>query len=239
MNNKKLIVSSLLASLFVGSFFFSGCASVEDSQRPSSELMKEAQTQFESGHYDDALKTYENLRDWYPFSPLAPEVELKIADTYYKMEKYEEAAASYEEFTRLHPKNKMTAYAFYQTGMCFFEQMDTPDRDQVPSYRAATIFEKLILSDPSGPYSKEASEKIKRCHQNLATHEMQVAEFYFKVRQYDAALNRFERVVKLYPDVGMHEEALTKIKICREKIAAVPKNPETEKPIVFPSATQM
>jgi len=239
MNNKKILVSGLLATLVVGSFFLSGCATVEDSQRPSAELMQEAQTQFETGHYEDALKTYENLRDWYPFSPLAPEVELKIADTYYKMEKYEEAAASYEEFTRLHPKNKMTAYAFYQTGMCFFEQMDTPDRDQIPSFRAAEIFEKLILSDPDGPYSKATSEKIKKCHQNLAGHEMQVADFYFKVRQYEAALNRFERVVKMYPDVGMHEEALSKIKICQAKIASAKKNPETEKPIVFPSATQM
>lgn len=239
MNIKRITISCLIAALLVGCFAFSGCSSVEDSQRPASELMEEAKKQFDSGHYEDALKTYENLRDWYPFSPLTPDVELKIADSYYKMEKYEEAAASYEEFIRLHPTNKKTAYAMYQAGMCFFEQMDTPDRDQIPSYKASEIFDKLIASDPGGPYSKQASEKIKKCHQNIAAHEMQIAEFYYKVRQYEAALNRYERVVRMYPDVGMHEDALSKIKICREKVASVKKDPEAEKPIVFPSATQM
>lgn len=233
------MVKKLIPFACLGFIFMSGCAGVDDSQRPASELMKEAQTQYDSGHYENALKTYENLRDWYPFSPLAPDVELRIADTYYKMERYEEAAASYDEYVRLHPKNKMASYALYQMGMCFFEQMNSPDRDQIPSHRAAEIFEKIIQIDPEGPYAKQATEKVKRCYQDLAVHEMQVAEFYFKVRQYEAALNRYERVIKLFPDVGMHEEALSKIKICRQKIEFGKKSPESEKPIVFPSASQM
>lgn len=233
------MVKKLIPFACLGLIFMSGCAGVDDSQRPASELMKEAQTQYESGHYENALKTYENLRDWYPFSPLAPDVELRIADTYYKMERYEEAAASYDEYVRLHPKNKMASYALYQMGMCFFEQMNSPDRDQIPSHRAAEIFEKIIQLDPEGPYAKQATEKVKRCYQDLAVHEMQVAEFYFKVRQYEAALSRYERVIKLFPDVGMHEEALSKIKICRQKIDLSKKSPESEKPIVFPSASQM
>lgn len=239
MNKKTIIVKILISFAALGLLVLSGCAGVEDSQRPATELMQEAQQQFESGHYENALKTYEDLRDWYPFSPLAPDVELRIADTYYKMERYEEAAASYDEFVRLHPKNKMASYALYQMGMCFFEQMDSPDRDQIPSHRAAEIFEKIILVDPDGPYAKQATEKVKKCYQNLAVHEMQVADFYFKVRQYDAALNRYERVIKMYPDVGMHEEALSRIKICRQKIELNKKSPGAEKPIEFPSATQM
>ncbi len=237
--NKKSGTIRLFTSLTLGMILFSGCAGIDDTQKPAPELLKEANADFDSGHYDNALKTYENLRDWYPFSPLAPEVEIKIADTYFKMEKYEEAVAYYEEFIRLHPKNKASAYALYQTGMCYFEQMEDSDRDQIPGYRAAAIFEKITLNDPDAPYSKEASEKVKKCYQNLAASEIKIAEFYYKLRQYEAALNRYERVVRLYPDVGMHEEALSKIKTCRQKIAVAKKNPEEEKPIEFPSATQM
>lgn len=239
MNKKTGFIYGLITSFTIGILGISGCSSIDDTQKPAAELLKEANDAFTAGHYDNALKTYENLRDWYPFSPVAPEVEIRIADTYYKMERYEEAVAYYEEFIRMHPKHKNASYALYQTGMCYFEQMKDSDRDQTPGYRASVVFEKIIQNDPAGPYTVEASEKIKKCYQNLAGNEIQIASYYFRLRQYEAALNRYERVVRLYPDVGLHEEALSMIKTCRQKIALAKKNPDENKPIEFPSATQM
>jgi outer membrane protein assembly factor BamD len=43
--------------------------------------------------------------------------------------------------------------------------------------------------------------------------------FYFKSSRYKAALERFKAVVKDYPDVGVHRQALSYIARCEAQLA--------------------
>jgi len=195
---------------------FSGCAwfGKDKLEKPANELIQDGMSAYDGGNYQKALKSFEKLKDWYPFSKYAILAELKIADAHYHLQEYPEAVAAYEEFERLHPRNEATPYVVYQIGNCYFEQIDTIDRDQTAAQKALDTFQRLVRQYPDDPYARQAESRIVICLQSLAGHEFYVAKFYYKQKYYKAALNRFLNVITDYPDVGYHYQALQYIAMC-------------------------
>ena len=69
-------------------------------------LLQRGNNAYEKGDYKEALKAFEQLKDWYPFSKHVILAELKIGDSYYHLEQYEDAIGAYQEFAELHPGNE-------------------------------------------------------------------------------------------------------------------------------------
>ena len=190
-------------------FFLTGCSWFQTKEeKPAQELAGDGMEAFKKGKYDKAIESFQKIKDWYPFSKYAILAELKIADAHFNLKEYEEAVFAYEEFENLHPRNEAIPYVFYQIGRCYFDQIDTIDRDQTSSQKALGTFNRLIKQFPEDPYAARAREHIKKCIKTLAGHEFYVGLFYFKSKHYKAALKRFEAVLNKYPDVGLHYQAL-------------------------------
>ena len=164
------------------------------------------------------IELFEKLRDWYPFSKYAILAELKIADAYYNLQEYEEAIFAYGEFENLHPRNEAIPYIIYQIGLCYFEQLDTVDRDQTCAQKGLDVFKRLTEQFPNDAYTKKAREYIKKCQASLAGHEFYVGLFYYKSKHYKAAMQRFKAVLSKYPDVGIHREALRYMVMCEASL---------------------
>ena len=200
-------------------FVFSGCAWFQtEEEKTAQELINDGMDQYNDKDYKDALESFEKLKDWYPFSQYAILAELKIGDAYYHLEEYEDAIAAYEDFESLHPRNEAIPYVIYQIGLCYFERIDTIDRDQSTAQQALETFERLRKQFPKNPYSIKAEQNIKKCQKSLAGHDLYVGLFYYKSKHYKAALERFKKVLTRYPDVGVHQKALQYIILCEEKI---------------------
>ena len=71
---------------------------------------------------------------------------------------------------------------------------------------------------PDDTYSKRAEEYKKKCHASLAGHEFYVGLFYYKNKHYKAAMQRFKAVLSMYPDVGIHQEALHYMAMCEASL---------------------
>jgi len=219
--NMKRIIALILISLFV----FSGCAWFKPKEEKNAqELVSDGMDQFNNGDYKDAIESFEKLKDWYPFSKFVILAELKIADAHYHIKEYDSAVEAYESFENLHPRNEAIPYVIFQTGRCYFEQIDTIDRDQTPAKKALDIFTRLKKQFPNDPYATKAEEHIKECNKSLAGHEFYVGEFYYKSKHYKAALNRFKSVLTNYPDVGIHQQALQYITLCEDLATKDQKN---------------
>ena len=195
------------------SFFLSGCALFElfwedEDDETAQALAWDGMEDYESGDYEGAKESFEKLKDWYPYSDYAKLAELKIADANFQLGNYEEAIFAYEEFENLHPRNEAIPYVIFMMGMCHFEQIDTPDRDQTPARNALETFSRLNRDFPNDPYSVKAQEHINACLRSLAKSELSIGRFYYKSRHYKAALRRFKNVLTRYPDVGIHQDAL-------------------------------
>jgi outer membrane protein assembly factor BamD len=206
----------LSAIIIAAVLISSGCAwfSSDRPEKPASELVQEGIEAYDRGNYNAALKAFEQLKNWYPFSQYAILAELKIADAHYHLQQYPEAIVAYEEFERLHPRNEAVPYVVYQIGRCYFEQLDTIDRDQTSARKALDAFQRLIRQYPNDTYALKAGTHIVKCYQSLAGHEFYVGRFYFRQSNYQAALHRFLAVINQYPDVGYHYDALSYIAKC-------------------------
>ncbi len=208
---KKIISLYLLCLLVI-----SGCSWGPKKEKTAEELAAEGQRYFEKKNYMQAIKSYEKLKDWYPFSGYTKDAELKIADSHYRMKEYEEAIVAYQEFEQLHPSDDKAPYVIYQIGRCYFDRVDTIDRQQETAANALKEFRRLQSRFPESEYAKQADPHIQKCLTNMAGHEMYVGRFYFKSKHYEAALHRFLGVLSDYPEMGFDAEASDYVQRCRE-----------------------
>jgi outer membrane protein assembly factor BamD len=194
----------------------SGCAwlSGDKLEKPAQDLIQDGIDAYEKGQYSDAIKNFEQLKDWYPFSKYAILAELKIADAHYYLKQYPEAIQAYGDFEQLHPRNEAVPYVIYQIGRSYYDQIDTIDRDQTAAQKALETFRRLIEQYPNGLYSQKARSHIINCYKSLSGHEFYIAMYYYKKEKYKAARQRLLDLVTNYPDVGMHYSALKYLANC-------------------------
>jgi outer membrane protein assembly factor BamD len=210
-----------------------GCALVEkffgvEEEKGAVELMAEGTESFERGNYGEAKEAFQKLKDRYPYSKYAVTAELKMADAAYEKEEFDEAYNAYEEFERLHPKNPEIPYAIYQKGMCQLRQVNTIDREQGHTLKAKEEFERLIGRFPRDEYAQRARKNVRKCLIFMADHELYIANFYYKMGKYRAALARYTYLIENYPDMGQYHQALELIARCKAKIANEEKQAQKE-----------
>ena len=218
-------IAILCLTIFV---VLSGCTSLQESIDKllgveeggnADELAWEGMDAYESGKYLKAIEKFQRIKDFFPFSKYAILAELKIADAHYQREEYEEAIFEYENFERLHPRNEAIPYVIYQIGRCYFDQIDTIDRDQTSARKALEAFQRLQKQFPEDKYARRAEEHISVALKSLAGHTYRIGVFYYKTKHYKAALHRFMSIISDYPDVGYHQQALEYIAKCEASIA--------------------
>lgn len=219
----KRLISFLLIAFVALTFLSCGPKNKEEKLAP--ELAEDARVQFEKERYKEAIDIYTKLRDWYPFDKLAVEAEYNIAESHFKMEAYDEAALAYEEFEKLHPRHESIDYIIHQQALCYFNRLDSEDRDQTQALKAFSLLTRLSKQFPDSPYVKDAEKEKQACLVSLAAHEMYVGRFYLKSKKYQGALNRFQTVLTAYPGLGFDAEAEELSSLAREKKA---KEPDTK-----------
>jgi outer membrane protein assembly factor BamD len=116
---------------------------------------------------------------------------LGLAEAYFRDEDYEEAANAYKQYLEMHPLSPNSDYVQFKLGMCYYKLMLPPDRDQQYTELAIQAFEKLGEVYPASPWLPRAMMLLQECRNRLAQHDIVVGRYYYKTKQYYAALNRF------------------------------------------------
>lgn len=181
-------------------------------------LAREAQELMAADNYKDAAVLWQQLKDQYPYSEYAAIGELKLGDALFLQDKFIEAQAAYEDFERLHPEHEAVPYAVYQQGMCYYSRMKGIDRDQTPTIQTIQTMARLLDTYPYSRYAVMAQSRIAEAQNNLAGHEFYVGEFYFRRKDYQAAMNRYLGLIQYYPDSGYHQRALNRIAEYRQMV---------------------
>lgn len=191
----------------------------EKEEKTPDELMSEGLKSFDRGNYEAATEAFQLLKDRYPLSKFALTAELKMADSLYERKEFDEAYDAYNEFERLHPKNKDIPFVIYRKGMSHFQQITTIDRDQSHTFTAKEEFDRLVRRFPRNDYAHRARKNIRKCIISLSEYELYVGHFYYKMGKYRAAMARFSYIIKNYPDMGQYKEALEYIRKSKEKLS--------------------
>ncbi len=192
--------------LVLVAFVLSGCALFKRGEMKlnSPEALYEKGVEYyQKEKYKKAIEMFQRVKEEYPLSKYALMAELGIADSYFSDDLFIEAETNYNEFINLHPTNPNLPYVIYQIGMCHYKQMMTIDRDQAETIKAKKEFERLLSQFPSSKFAALSEKNLRECRQRLAEQEFYVAHFYFKMKQYKAALKRLESLAANYPNLGL------------------------------------
>ncbi|MDT8442226.1 MAG: outer membrane protein assembly factor BamD [Desulfuromonadales bacterium] len=194
----KLLSLLLTASLVL----LAACASqtVVPPPKQASVYFQEGEEFFERGLYQDAIVSWEKVRDSYYSPELNALAELKIAEAYDLAEQYIEASVAYEQFLQNHPDSPRVAEVLHKLGLAYFKQMRAIDQDQTATLYALNAFRTLKQRYPEYRLREEVDTYLNRCINQLANHELYVGRFYLKNKNYQAAIRRFEGIFVRYPN---------------------------------------
>lgn len=167
----------------------------------------------ENKDFDEARTLLLEIKNRDLSKKYAPLAQLRIADTYVKDSEAELAVAEYRRFLEIYPDHQHASYAQYQVAMVYFGQIESPERGYGGAARALAEFEKLKKDFPRNPYKELIDIRIERCRTVMADYEFLVGQFYLKKNAYAAAIDRFETVLKKFPDYKKEDNLLLQLGI--------------------------
>lgn len=203
--------------LCFGLLTLGGCSSIgstEEDQRPLAaveDMYNAAAALLDEGKYVEAAKEFDAVEQNYPYSQWATRAMLMSGYAHYRNLKYDEALLALDRFIELHPGDENIAYSYYLKALSYYEQISDVRRDQKMTELALDALKQVQSRFPESSYAKDAALKIDLTTDHLAGKEMEIGRYYLFRHQYQAAINRFTRVVEQYQTTTHVPEALLRL----------------------------
>ena len=216
------ILTLLLLSSFLATGL-SGCGLLpeqidETKNWSAAKLYGSAKEHLVEGNYAEAVKMFEKLEARYPYGAYAQQSQLEVAYAYYKDNEPASAIAACDRFIKLHPNHPNVDYAYYLKGLANFVEdtstlaqladQDMSERDPKSAREAFEAFQVLATRFPQSKYAADAIGRMKYLVNNLASHEVRVARYYYRRGAYVAAVNRAKYALENYRQSPALEEGL-------------------------------
>lgn len=203
----------LLLPLLVGgcSLFSSSPPAENPATLPVSVLYNRGADALNARNYDVAIKQFDYVEQYYPYSPWAANAQIMQGYAQYLRQKYADSIGTLERFIQLHPASRDIAYAYYLRALDYYEQIEDIERDQKGTQDAMSALQEVINRFPASAYARDARLKIDLCRDHLAGKEMLIGRFYEHQHLYGAALGRFQTVVDDYQTTNHVAEALERL----------------------------
>lgn len=180
----------------------------EYSEWTAEQFYREARDALNEKRWEKATKLYEKLEARYPFGKYATQAQLDVAYAYYKNDEPDSAIAAADRFIKLNPSHPSVDYAYYikalvnyNRGIGFIDRFiptDSSQRDPGSALDAYKDFEELLRRFPDSRYAEDSRKRLIALRNNLAMHEIHVADFYMRRGAYLAAARRCAEVVRKY-----------------------------------------
>jgi outer membrane protein assembly factor BamD len=165
-------------------------------------LMERATELVAKKKWFQAREYYRQLVDNYPQSNYRPDAKLGLGDTYLGEKSAESlvmAQNEYREFLTFYPTNPRADYAQYKLGICHFQQMLAPDRDQTETREAIAELNLFVQRYPNSALLEEGRQKLREAQNRMSESEYKVGYFYWRNKWYPGAIERFRALLKTDP----------------------------------------
>jgi outer membrane protein assembly factor BamD len=166
------------------------------------ELFQQAQGFMDDENWGRASEAYDTLLRNYPTSPHLPQARLSLGRAYYEQGRGASqimAVDAFRNFLTYHPSHGQVDYAQLMIAMSYMKMMRSSDRDQSQAVEALQNFEIFFEDYPDSLYAEDARANMLEVIDNLAGHELIVADFQMDRGRYAAARNRALYALRKYP----------------------------------------
>jgi outer membrane protein assembly factor BamD len=149
-----------------------------------------------------AREFFKMVTETYTQSPYRPDAKLGVGDTYLGEGTPEALVLSlneFQEFLAFYPTHEKADYAQYKVGMTHHKQMRGAGRDQTETRAAVTAFENFLIRYPNSPLRPDVEARLREARDRVGEHEFGVGRYYFTIRWYPAAIERWQSLLKIDP----------------------------------------
>lgn len=227
--SKPSLLTLLRLSLIGLALCVSACGSDDDEDlkkaaeknEPIDALYDKALESFQGHHYKEAIDKFEEVERQYPYSEWAARSELMAAYSGYLGGQFDDAVAILDRYTKLHPTDASTPYAYYLRAMCYYTQIVDVGRDQRTTEMARDALKDLVERYPDTEYARDAKLKLDLVEDHLAGKEMTIGRYYQRHDEYVAAINRFKLVIDKFQTTSHVPEALHRLVECYLRLGII------------------
>ena len=147
---------------------------------------------------------------------------LKLADSYFKIEKYAAAQKKYADYVSLYPGSQDTKRALYQEIVSAFKQMPGIYSDQTITEQIIASANSFLTSYPQDTeYTSEIAAMKKAAYKNLVAHEEDICEHYMQKQVWsqrkghlNAAKKRIDHIKEAYlPHLAEADKTVEKLEL--------------------------
>ncbi|MGV0005962.1 MAG: outer membrane protein assembly factor BamD [Candidatus Porifericomitaceae bacterium WSBS_2022_MAG_OTU9] len=208
------------AIIFLCALALAACAGKKTSYDgwTAERLYNEAKGALNKNDYSKAKELYQALESRFPLGLYGQQSLLDLAYLYYKSEDSANAISTADRFIELYPQHKYVAYAYYIRGLASFVggagfvanllNLDESQRNSSSKKQTFNYMAELVEKFPDSIYSADARQRMIHLRNKLATHEVNVGNYYMRRSSYLAAANRARYVVSSYPNAVAVPDAL-------------------------------
>lgn len=184
------------------------------------ELFIVATSEVRKKNYDVGRLLFQTIVTTYPDSPYLPMSKLAVADSFYlegTTAALIQAIAAYQDWLTFFPTHALADRVVLKIGEAEMRQIGLPDRDATRAKRAETRLKALLQNYPNTILKKEAEERLSQVQNNLGTHNMLIANYYYTQSVshgkggLKGAQSRYREILDKYPNFGNSDEVLFKL----------------------------
>jgi len=195
--------------VLVFAVLFSACKSEFEKIRTSGDpelLLEKANEYYAAEEYQRAQTLYELIIGSYRGKKELEQIYYNYAYTYYHLQRFILASYYFSNFSTTFPTSQfrqemefMSAYSNYQLSPSY-------RLDQTYTNNAIDEFQAFINRYPDSERVEEANKLIERMRAKLELKAFKQGELYFNLRQYQAAIQSLENLLKDFPDTKSPQE---------------------------------
>ncbi len=165
-----------------------------------------------------AIQDFDTLEARFPYGEWSEKGQLAIIHAYSEAGEEASALAAADRFIRMHPRHPHVDYAYYMKGVVNYNDnyslvfrnmpLDRSMRESTYAQDGFDAFKLLLEKFPHSKYAPDARKRMIVLRDQLARHELHVAQYYVDQGADLAAANRAGYLVNLYPQTKSVPEAL-------------------------------
>ncbi|MEM1218434.1 MAG: outer membrane protein assembly factor BamD [Bacteroidota bacterium] len=180
-----------------------GCKSEFEKIRTSGDaeaIYKTAVQYYEDREYLRAQTLIELILGVYRGKPELEELYFKYAYTYFYLESYTLAAYYFDNFSNTFSTSALREEADYMTAYSYYKLSPSFRLDQGNTASAINEFQLFVNTYPDSERVDECNQLMDIMRQKMERKAFATAELYYDLKQYQAATQSFENLLKDFPE---------------------------------------
>ena len=169
--------------------------------------------------YSRALQLFEQLMGVMRATDKAQKIYYSQAYCYYYSKDYTMASYYFKRFSSNFPNTREAEECTFMSAFSNCQNSPEYSLDQTTTRDAIKELQAFINTYPESKRIPECNDLIDKMREKLETKDFKIAQLYYRMDDYIAAITAFNNILKDYPDTQKKEEIMFLIFKCYNKYA--------------------